>query len=113
QQTGQHPYLAAIPPDYIRTLLAALGCQTPEQQPLAVSAQHKPATHPVPDFLSEREIEVLRLVAAGLSNSEIAEGMVVALSTVKWHLKNIYAMLNVHNRAQAIKRAREMQLLPE
>src|SRR5262249_48299068 len=113
QQTGHHPDLLAIPPDYLRTLLAAFGRQTPAGPPLSQAEQHKSAQPPPADSLSEREIEVLRLVAAGLSNQEIAQEMVVALSTVKWHLKNIYSIFNVHNRAQAIKRAREIQLIPE
>ena len=113
QQAGQHLDLSAVPPGYLRTLLAALGHETQEQQPPSTAGRHKLSLSPSSDFLSEREIEVLRLVAAGLSNQEIAKEMVVALSTVKWHIKNIYSMLNVHNRAQAIKRARERQLLPE
>src|SRR5262249_46147659 len=60
----------------------------------------------------EREREVLRLLAAGLSNGQIARELVVAVGTVKWHVKNIYAKLQVHNRTQAVARATELQLLP-
>ena len=60
--------------------------------------------------LSERE--VLRLVAAGLSNQEIAATLVVEVSTVKTHLLRLYGKLGVHSRTQAISRAQELQLLP-
>ncbi len=61
--------------------------------------------------LSERELEVLRLIAAGLSNSEIAARLVVAPSTVKTHINNIYSKLGVSRRTQAIARAQELGLL--
>ena len=61
--------------------------------------------------LSERELEVLRLIAAGLSNREIAERLFLALSTVKVHTRNIYGKLGVHSRTQAVTRARELGLL--
>jgi predicted ATPase/DNA-binding CsgD family transcriptional regulator len=61
--------------------------------------------------LSERELEVLRLMAAGLSNQEIARQLTVALSTVKVHAGNIYGKLNVNSRTQAVARARELNLL--
>ena len=63
------------------------------------------------DPLSEREVEVLRLIALGASNAEIAERLVVATSTVKYHVKNILAKLAVANRTQAAARARELGLL--
>lgn len=61
--------------------------------------------------ISEREQEVLRFVAAGLSNKEIATKLVVADSTVKTHLKNIYRKLEVNSRVQAVMRARTLKLL--
>jgi LuxR family maltose regulon positive regulatory protein len=63
------------------------------------------------DPLSEREVEVLRLVAAGHSNQTIARELVVAPSTVHSHVKNIYSKLDVHSRTQAVARAREIGLL--
>jgi LuxR family maltose regulon positive regulatory protein len=54
---------------------------------------------------------VLRLVAAGLSNQDIAEELVVAPSTVHWHIKNIYSKLGVHSRTQATLAARERGLV--
>ncbi|MBI5304210.1 MAG: AAA family ATPase [Chloroflexi bacterium] len=61
--------------------------------------------------LSERELAVLRLIAEGLTNQEIAERLVVTLSTVKSHVYNIYGKLGVSSRTQALVRARERKLL--
>ncbi len=61
--------------------------------------------------LSDRERAILRLLAAGLSNQEIAAELVVAASTVHWHLKNIYSKLDVHSRTQAAAVARQLGLL--
>jgi LuxR family maltose regulon positive regulatory protein len=61
--------------------------------------------------LSERELEVLRRVAAGYSNQEIAQELVLAGSTVKKHIHNIYGKLGVGSRTQAVARARELGLL--
>lgn len=61
--------------------------------------------------LSLRELEVLRLVAAGASNKEIAESLVIAEGTVKNHLTNILAKLNAKDRMQAVFRAKELRLI--
>jgi LuxR family maltose regulon positive regulatory protein len=61
--------------------------------------------------LTQRELEVLHLLAEGLSNKVIAERLVVAPSTVKQHPKNIYGKLDVHSRTQAVARGRELTLL--
>jgi DNA-binding CsgD family transcriptional regulator len=61
--------------------------------------------------LSERELEVLNLIAAGLKNREIANELTVALSTVKTHVNNIYSKLGVSSRVQAVGRAQELNLL--
>jgi LuxR family maltose regulon positive regulatory protein len=61
--------------------------------------------------LSQRELEVLQLIDQGLSNSEIAGQLVVAPSTVKTHINNIYGKLGVRTRLQALKRAEELGLL--
>jgi LuxR family maltose regulon positive regulatory protein len=62
--------------------------------------------------LSEREIEVLQLVADGLTNPEIANRLYLSLNTVKVHTRNIYGKLGVNNRTQAANRARFLGILP-
>ena len=68
-------------------------------------------TQPLLEPLSERELEVLQLIAEGLSNREIAARLVISLSTVKGHTANIYGKLGVHRRTLAVAKARELELL--
>jgi LuxR family maltose regulon positive regulatory protein len=98
-----------IAPDYVRRLLAAFPMDEP------ASAETKtPLTDQseLLDPLSERELEVLQLIAEGLTNPEIASRLYLSLNTVKVHTRNIYSKLNVHSRAQAIARSQELELLP-
>jgi len=69
------------------------------------------AAKPAIDPLSERELEVLRLMAAGLPHKKVAEQLVISLNTVRHHARNIYGKLDVNSRAQAIARAQELSLL--
>ncbi len=73
------------------------------------SPAHRPSG--LVDPLSEREVDVLRLLATDLGGPEIARALVVSLHTVRTHTKNIYAKLGVHDRRAAVSRARELQLL--
>jgi LuxR family transcriptional regulator, maltose regulon positive regulatory protein len=70
-----------------------------------------PLSQPLIEPLSERELEILRLVNDGLSNSEIAGKIIVTVGTVKKHLNNIFGKLGVGSRTQAIVRARTLELL--
>ena len=63
------------------------------------------------DPLSERDLEVLALLASGRTNAEIAKDLFVALGTVKSHINNIYRKLEATNRAEAVTRARKINLL--
>ena len=74
-------------------------------------AQHRLAAQPLIEPLSERELEVLDLIAAGYSNAEIAQELYIALGTVKRHINNIYGKLGVGSRTLAIARAREIGLI--
>jgi LuxR family maltose regulon positive regulatory protein len=85
-----------ISPRYARDLLAA--SEPPRKQPLA-------------EPLSERELEVLRLLATDLDGPGIADELVVALSTVRSHTKSIYAKLAVNSRRAAVRRAEELGLM--
>jgi ATP/maltotriose-dependent transcriptional regulator MalT len=69
------------------------------------------AIHPLADPLTERELEILRMVAAGLNSREIAQSLVLSVGTIRWYIKQIYGKLDAHSRAQALARAREMKLL--
>ena len=70
-----------------------------------------PPAAPLAEPISEREIEVLRLIAAGCSNQEIADTLVIALGTVKKHINNLYGKLAVNSRTQALLRAGALDLL--
>ncbi|GAP16236.1 response regulator [Levilinea saccharolytica] len=76
-----------------------------------VSPVARVPVEPLVDPLSAREIEILRLVATGASNKEIAEMLVIAEGTVKNHLTNILAKLSAKDRLQAVLKARELGLL--
>ncbi|MCB9007316.1 MAG: AAA family ATPase [Ardenticatenaceae bacterium] len=71
----------------------------------------EPPTQPLIDPLSERELEILTLIAAGLKNKEIAERLIISLNTVLYHNKNIYSKLGVSKRALAIAKAKELSLI--
>ena len=61
--------------------------------------------------LSERELELLRLIAAGMTNRSIADELMVSVNTVKTHARNIYGKLGVGNRTEATSRARDLALI--
>jgi LuxR family transcriptional regulator, maltose regulon positive regulatory protein len=98
---------------YAQKLLAA--GESPKQEqpaPHYTSKEHRPMPYqPLLDPLSMRELEVLHLIAGGDSNYEIAGQLVVAVSTVKRHVSNIFSKLDVTNRTQAVARAREFGML--
>ena len=77
----------------------------------AISCPQAVGPAPLDDPLTAKQLAVLRLVAAGLDNKEIASQLVVALSTVKTHLTNICGKLGVSNRRQAVERALQLNIL--
>ncbi|MGH3105811.1 MAG: LuxR C-terminal-related transcriptional regulator, partial [Rubrobacteraceae bacterium] len=97
-----HPDSAGrVPARYLAKLLAAL------DQASAALASDGRLTEP----LSERELEVLALIAAGETNGEIAGKLFVSISTVKTHINNLYRKLGARSRTRAVARARELGLL--
>jgi LuxR family maltose regulon positive regulatory protein len=102
QQRGRLDSPRRIPAHYLRKLLAAIDRDTPSiAQP----------TTELPEALSERELEVLQLIAAGKSNRRIASELFVSVGTVKTHINNLYRKLDAHSRTQALARARELNLI--
>ena len=92
-------------PNYVGKLLAVMEAEIP--QPVS------PPFQALADPLSQRELEILALLAAGLKNREIAEQLFISLNTVLFHVKNIYGKLGVNKRTLAIIKARELDLLPD
>ncbi|MAS33724.1 MAG: helix-turn-helix transcriptional regulator [Anaerolineaceae bacterium] len=92
-----------IRPGYVRKLLDPSGTNT--------SSKATPTPQPLIEPLSDREVEILQLVADGLSNREISQQLFLALSTVKGHNRNIFDKLQVKRRTEAVARAREIGLI--
>jgi LuxR family maltose regulon positive regulatory protein len=97
------PRVRHLAPSFVSQVLAAASATGDGPLP-----PHAP--FPV-EPLSERELEILRLIAAGRSNPEIAELLFLSLNTVKWHAKNLYGKLSVGSRIEAVARAQELDLL--
>jgi LuxR family maltose regulon positive regulatory protein len=91
-----------IAPDYVTKLLAAFETDDIQVEPLSVTALIEP--------LSERELEVLRLLKTELSGPEIANELMITLSTIRTHTQNIFSKLGVSNRRAAVRRAEELNL---
>jgi LuxR family maltose regulon positive regulatory protein len=97
-----------IAPAYTAKLLAASGPPEAMEKIAEYGSSH---AQTLIEPLSKRELDVLRLLAAGISNREIADELVVAASTVHSHCKSIYSKLDVHSRSSAALRARELGLI--
>jgi LuxR family maltose regulon positive regulatory protein len=97
-----------IHPDYLQRLLAAFPISKSED---AVSTTSQVDQSELIEPLSEREIEVLQLLAKGFTNQAIADRLVLSIHTVKAHTRSIYSKLAVNNRTQAVDRARTLGIL--
>jgi LuxR family transcriptional regulator, maltose regulon positive regulatory protein len=105
--------------DYVTKLLAAFAPVEAKAPPRPGGARDEIESQPLLDHriepliepLSERELEVLQLIAQGCSNAEISARLFLALSTVKGHNRNIFDKLQVQNRTEAVARARVLRLL--
>ena len=96
---------------YREYLLALLGRAHDEDVSHEAFAVPGSGMYPLGEPLSERELDVLRLIIAGYSNREIADRLVIAVSTVKWYVNAIYGKLQVESRTKAIARARELNIM--
>jgi LuxR family maltose regulon positive regulatory protein len=93
--------------EYVGKLLAALDAESVR----ARVPGSKPSRSELVEPLTKRELEVLRLLATGLSNKDIASTLSISVTTAKKHLQNIYGKLQVHRRTEAVARARALDLL--
>ena len=96
-------------PIYVRTLLTAF----PARETLRQSPTHpytRSALHPV-EPLTDREIQILRLMAARLSHREMAEELFLSINTIKWYAGSIYSKLGVSRKVEAAELARELSLI--
>ncbi|NIV35903.1 MAG: LuxR family transcriptional regulator, partial [Anaerolineae bacterium] len=96
-----------VSPAYTAELLRAFGAESTRGL-TAVPSEAQPLVEP----LSDRELEVLQLLAEGLTNPEIGRRLFISLPTVKSHTRNIYGKLGVHSRKQAVAQARALGILP-
>ena len=106
-QTGE--LATSVPSRYLAELLHASNPTYPAPHPGQGAAAARPG---LPDPLTARELEVLRLLAAGQSNQRIAHGLVVTLDTVKKHVSHVLGKLGAANRTEAVTRARKLNLIP-
>jgi LuxR family transcriptional regulator, maltose regulon positive regulatory protein len=102
RQRGHLDAVGQVSISYLAKLLATLAQE---------GASAPVADERLPEPLSEREMEVLALIAAGNSNEEIANKLFVSVTTVKTHINNLYRKLGTRRRTQAVAQAREMSLL--
>lgn len=96
------PLLGQINGEYPRRILAAF----------PADMRHHAVTAQLPEPLTEREHDVLRLMAQGLTYQQIAEALIVSINTVRYHVKSLYGKLQVDSRILALKRAQALNLLP-
>lgn len=99
--------LPAVRAPFVERLLAAFPAKPGAAATPPTSASAEALVEP----LTEREIEVLQLIADGLTNPEIAQKLYLSTNTLKAHTQNIYSKLDVHSRVQAVNRARELGLI--
>ena len=110
QRKGRRAASQGIASGYVSRLLVAFDVSERGTRPPGETSSDT-HTQPLIEPLSKRELEVLRLLASGLSNPEIAQELFIARSTVRSHVKSIYSKLNVHKRWDAAQRARDLGLL--
>ena len=112
------PSVRTVAPDFVRTLILALSEEgtpsrakgQPSEPQVPAKAQELSLTLQL-EALTEREIEILRLLADGLSNQDIGRKLFIGVGTVKWYLTHLYSKLGVASRTQAVARAREIGIV--
>jgi ATP/maltotriose-dependent transcriptional regulator MalT len=95
----------------LETMAAALIEEFPVADEEAQMAESPPPIRALIETLTERELEILHLIAEGMTNRQIAEKLFLSVGTVKWHINQICTTLHAQNRVHALARARELNLL--
>ncbi|MBI2850313.1 MAG: response regulator transcription factor [Chloroflexi bacterium] len=98
-----------ITPEYTAKLLDII--ETEDLRRRAAKVKETPTPTSSSEFLSQRELEVLCLVAEGLSNQQIAQKLTISLNTAKTHVSHLFDKLNAKDRLQAVTRAKELKLI--
>jgi LuxR family maltose regulon positive regulatory protein len=101
----------AVQAGYVERILAACSRAQSPGEPLVPDLSAKPEPLALIEPLTDRELDVLHLMAEGLKYREIAAKLFISMNTVRFHIKAIYGKLNVNNRTQAIQRARQLRIL--
>jgi len=97
--------------DYVSRILAAIEREHKAASPSAANGASQPRNQGFTEELSERELEVLRLITRGASNQAIADQLVISVGTVKSHINHILGKLDAHSRTEAVARARESGII--
>lgn len=105
--------IQSIMPDYVNKLLVVFGAEKQQCSGQTNSPPQSldPRANSIRESLSERELEILSLIAAGKKNQEIADQLIISINTVRYHTKNLYGKLGVNKRTQAVARSHELDLI--
>jgi LuxR family maltose regulon positive regulatory protein len=106
----RHATSRGLAGEYTRRVLAAFDAPQRARDP-ALAARRAPGHSDVVQPLTTRELEILRLIAAGLRNQEIADHLEISAATVKRHIANAYGKLGAGHRTEALNRAKDLELL--
>jgi LuxR family maltose regulon positive regulatory protein len=103
--------IGTVQPGYVERILAAFSRSQPPDLPVETRSEALIEPAALIEPLTDRELDVLRLMAEGLKYKEIAARLFISLNTVRFHVKAIYGKLDVNNRTRAVERARQLRIL--
>lgn len=108
--SGLLPKVCYIAPALVDRVMGALETRNQNSEPIESKNKLKLGDG-IAELLSDREIEIMWLIAEGLSNDDIARKLYITLGTAKWHINNIYGKLGVNKRTQAVEKARKLGII--